>query len=287
MAQTGLDACAPALTIVIARHAAEAHEITRSRRRGACAAGSAMRVVAASMATMIVLGMLSGCTTALLGREDRAQVCRVAVVVPSEPYAPPPRESMFANPAGGAMGLWLGVLALLSGNPVGALHLAEKGAQCAAGSVSHPNAHADFQAIYRSASAQSLAQGIERELEALRGGRALTEASLGPKPDTIVEVASIVVGLDCACENWKYGIAVTWRVKRADGGGIMAETTTRCQHATNRNVDDWFAHPEDGRSEFEQVLGLIGKRIAAELTADRKSKGCVASRLKSGEIVLE
>jgi len=185
------------------------------------------------------------------------------------------------------MGVGLGVLAVLTGNPVGALYVAENGAQCAAGSVSHPNAPADFQAIYRSASAQSLAQGMERELDALSGGCAPTEASLGPKPDTIVEVASISVGLDCAYENWTYGIAVTWRVKRADGGGILAETRTACGFVANRGVDDWLAHPEEGRAEFEQVLGLIGKRMADELTADHKIKGCVASRLKSGEVVLE
>ena len=249
-----------------------------------------MRVFAGSMTAIIALGVLSGCATALLGREDRAQICTVAVVVPSDPYEA--RENVLANPAGGVTGTGLGALALVAAyaNPFMifvAPMVVGHGMQCAAGSMSHPNAHADFQAVYRSASAQSLALGMERELEALRGGCAQTDASRVLKPDTVVEVQSISVMPGCAYGDWLYVVKVTWRVKRADSGAILAETKTECQHATNRDVVDWFAHPEEGRVEFEQVLGLIGKRMADELIADDKIERCVASRLKSGEIVLE
>jgi hypothetical protein len=264
--------------------------IARSRRHGACAAGSVMRVVAGSTATIIALGVLSGCATALLGREERAQVCRTAVVMPSDPYTP--QENPLANPAGGVAGAGLGALSLVAAfaNPFMLLvtpMVVGHGMQCAAGSVSHPNAHADFQTIYRPVSAQALAAGMERELEALRDRCMPAETPAGPRPDTIVEVAGIGVMPGCAYEDWIYVIDVKWRARRADGGAILAETTTRCQHFTNRGVDDWFAHPEEGRVEFEQVLRAIGKRLADELTADHKLERCFSRTLKGGEIVLE
>jgi len=91
----------------------------------------------------------------------------------------------------------------------------------------------------------------------------------------------------CAYEDWTYAVSVTWRVKRADSGAILAETKTECRHATNRDVDDWFAHPEEGRVEFEQVLGAIGKRMAEELTADHKFERCFSRTLKGSEVVLD
>ena len=102
-----------------------------------------------------------------------------------------------------------------------------------------------------------------------------------------MEVASICVVPGCAYEDWTYAISVTWRVKRADGGGTLAETKTECRHVTNRNVDDWFAHPAEARVEFEQVLGVIGKRMADELTADHKLEVCISRTRKGGEIVLD
>jgi hypothetical protein len=264
--------------------------IARSRHHGACVVGSAMRAAAGTMAALVALGLLSGCATALLGREDRAQVCRVAVVVPSDPYVP--RENVLANPAGGVTGTGLGALALVAAyaNPFMifvAPMVVGHGMQCAAGSMSHPNAHADFQAIYRAAGAQALALGMERELEAVRGSCMPTESARVPKPDTVVEVASIGVMPGCAYGDWMYAVSVTWRVKRADSGGILAETMTECSHATNRDVDDWFAHSKEGRVEFEQVLRAIGKRMADELTADHKLERCSSRTLKGGEIGLD
>jgi len=108
-----------------------------------------------------------------------------------------------------------------------------------------------------------------------------------PKQDIVAAVASVGAMPGCAYEDWTYVINVAWRVKRADGGGILAETTTRCQHFTNRGVDDWFAHSEAGRAEFEQALRAIGKRMADELAADQKMGRCFARRLKGGQIVLD
>lgn len=91
----------------------------------------------------------------------------------------------------------------------------------------------------------------------------------------------------CAYEDWTYAVSVTWRVKRTDSGAILAETKTECRHTTNRDVDDWFAHPEEGRVEFEQVLGAIGKRMADELTADHEFERCFSRTLKGSEVVLD
>ncbi len=161
------------------------------------------------------------------------------------------------------------------------------GAACGAASVTHPNADADFQAIFRGANRGVLSEALETALNAPRAGCApVAAAGTSAAPaDTVIEIEGIDVTPGCTYGDWDYAVSVQWRAIRAADRVVLVTATTQCRESTNREVDEWFADSAGARSEIERVLALTGQRIAAELLAPTKpERRCSLHTLNTGVI---
>jgi hypothetical protein len=244
-----------------------------------------MRAAGTAAAALLAMGLLSACTSALLTPEDRGRICRVAIQESPESLAF--RANPLANPVGGpVIGTGVGLVTMFTPYFFVAPVIAVHGAACGAGSVIHPNAEADFQAIFRSAGRCVLGQALEAALRAPRAGCAPASGGLSAAaPDTVIEIEGIDVESGCAYGDWDYVVSVKWRATRATDRTLLVAAKTQCRERTNREVDAWFADPVQARLEIERVLALTGQRIAAELLAPKKLEpACVLHTLNTGAI---
>lgn len=229
-----------------------------------------MNVGAKFAVVLLPVCILSACATALLAPDDRKQVCEVRVdeLFGSPLLVPNP----LSNPAGALVGAGAGAVAGIGPGmifvvPIGAVVGAAYGAACGAASLGHPDAEANFQKILQSAEAGRLKRAMEAEVNAPRAGcvRSPADPPAPVGPDTVIEVRKLEVTFGCLFGNQEYSIAVDWKVTSATGGRVLAETTTRCSEKSSRDVDEWFAAPEQAKAEVEHALGKVGQRMAAEL----------------------
>lgn len=263
---------------------------TRQRRPQAEVSSHAVLVAAVSA---LALALLPGCATRSLSRSDREQVCRIDVEVKCSQatFVPNP----LSTGAGAVVGAGGGAIAgLFSPFPPAALLLAPLGvlvgggygASCAAASLKHPSANADFEQILGAADFGLLKRSLEVELKAPRAecARAVVDSSASSKPDAVVEVVQVEAEMACLLDNQKYSIAVQWRAVSAKTGITLAEARTQCWLSSFRGVDAWFADPAHAREEIERLLGKVGQRIALELFGQATSQRCSYLLREDGEL---
>jgi len=226
-------------------------------------------------ATVAVTAVLLGaCARPYLAPDERKYVCHVAV---DEQFGVPAlRPNPFSNPAGGLAGAGAGALTGLQGGalliftvPIGAAIGAAAGAVCAAASLNHPTADADFARLLQAADVSSLKRTLVTELNAPRAecARAGADPASRTDPDAVVEIQKIEAGMACLLGQQEYWVAVQWRTRAVKTGKEFNWTTTKCVQTSIHSVDDWFANPDRARAEIEGVLAGAGRRIAAELLA--------------------
>jgi hypothetical protein len=239
----------------------------------------------------LTMGFLGACAGPMLDTYERKHVCHVAVEPKFVSVGFHPHE--FSNPGGGLAGTATGALAGLSGGylaiftiPLGAALGAAAGTACALANESHPNAHAEFELILRTADAGSLARGLEAGLEAPRAGCAPQhpDASGPTPPDTLVEIEQVDVTMGCAFGRQVYDVAVKWRVTSAITKRELVETTTHCFQQSTYDVDSWLADPDRSRIEIERVLERTGRRMAVRLLAESSPLECKFRSAASGAI---
>jgi len=262
---------------------------TRQRRPKA---EMSSHVVLFAAVSALALALLPGCATQSLSTSDRAQVCRIDVEVKCSQatFVPNP----LSTGAGALVGAGTGAIAGVSGFPPAALLLAPLGvlfggaygANCAAASLKHPSANADFERILGAADFALLKRSLAVELNAPRAecARAVVDSDASSKPDAVVQVEQVEAQMDCLLDNQKYSIAVQWRAVSAKTGSTLAEAKTQCWLSSFRGVDAWFADPAYARAEIERLLGKVGQRIALELFGQAPSQRCSYLSREDGEL---
>jgi hypothetical protein len=243
---------------------------------------------------MLAAGSVSACMRGLLVPEDRTHVCQVAVEDKSD--SPVFHANPLSSPAGGLVGAGEGALGgLLYGGgslltlitlPIGAVIGAAGGTACAAASLNHPTAEADFEMLLQAASRGALRDALEADSSAPRPAcRSTTgDASAVTAVDTIVEIEKIDAGMACAFGKQEYWISVKWRAMTATTHRVLGETTTRCSQTSFLDVDEWFADPDQALVEIERVLAATGRRMARQLVSSGGPLECKFRSTMSGEI---
>ncbi len=220
--------------------------------------------------------VLSACTPGILTREDRAKVCRVAVV--EEPGAFVFRPNPYFDPVGGPVrgagtGALIGAAALFMPLYAPAAVVAVgMGIECGAASSEHPNAERDFRQIFETADKAALKDALAAELRVrLAACRTRGEDVSGADTyDTVVHIDRVEYAMQCSRERETYSIAVKWRATTAAGGRVLRAGTTNDLQRSPRDVDAWAADAAAARAEVERALADTGRRIAAGfLDADR------------------
>lgn len=252
------------------------------------------RLALAAMATATMC-LLAACASPLLSPDDRKQTCAFAV---DRKFASP---TFHANPlssaAGGMVGAGVGAgqgvfagggsLAAIVTVPLGALIGAGYGTTCAAASLSHPTADADFERLLQAADYGVLTRALEADLNAGRAECSYTATDAFPKPapDAVVAIEKIDAGMGCLYGQQDYWIAVEWRTTRVKTWTEINWTTTKCDQVSFRTVDDWFGSPDQARAEIERVLARTGQRMAMELLGQHTLTECKLRSREDGEIV--
>lgn len=232
----------------------------------------------------IVGFLLSACASTTISPEDRKLVCRASVEGPFG--APVVQPHPLSNPAGAAGGAGAGAL---EGAATGAISGAMQGigaalgvgagmivylplglvagALCAAGSLQHPTASADFERILRAADMGVLTRALEAELNAPRSecAHAATDDSVKAAPDAVVHIENITATMGCLYGSQEYSISVGWHATVASTGRVLKHARSGLSKRSRRSVDDWFAHADQAREEIEGVLATVGKQIAIDL----------------------
>jgi len=243
-------------------------------------------------ATLLALGFLSACASPLLAPDDRGHVCQVAVdeKFGSNIFHPNPLR----NPAGVAGGAAAGALAGLIGGPMLFIAVpafatmgAVAGAACGAASLIHPDAEADFERILKAADSGSLKRALQVDLSAPRAGcgRWQLDDSAAAAPDTVIEIESIQVGMNCVSEEQDYTVTVKWRVVTATTHKsllLRGDATTMCRQESSRDVDAWLADKDQARLEIERVLAKTGQPMAAELLSPISPRELSACQFRLG-----
>jgi len=239
----------------------------------------AMRRSAIVGTMLLALGGISACTPTLLDSGERETICRVvveeqfaAVDVQANPVANPAGGALFG--AGSAALIALGVVAL---NPIaviqGAVGVAA-GLGCGAAGAAHPNAETDFRKIVVMADPGALKGVLEAAFVAPRPAcRNVSEGAIAP-PDTVIQVESVVLTMGCPAGRQAYNITVKWRAMSATSRKVLAESTTRCEQVSAKDIDTWSADADHARAEVNGALARTGQRIAAELLGADKWAPC-------------
>lgn len=260
-----------------------------------------MRTFHRMQATLLAIGILSACTPAMLSRDDRKDVCQVAVLASPGFESPLFEPSPFSQTDGGVVGAMAAgagwgafagtvgfpiIPAWIVTGPIGALYGAAYGAECVAAGRSHPNAEGDFKELFLKTYPGSLKEGLETDLSAPREGCPGAQAGTAPaiSPDTIIEIQEVKFGMGCAFEKQTYWVHVKWRALTAMNKRVLGETETLCFQTSFWEVDDWFADPERARAEIDGMLNMVGKRMAGLLLSEGESPVCQLQSNKNGEI---
>lgn len=238
-------------------------------------------------------GLLSACTPSVLVPDGDKHVCRVTVVekfgpivlLPNPLSGPSGGAAMGVDESGASIAFRSGISAAGLFAPFIAIGGAVNGAACAAASLSHPSAEADFDKVLRSADAGSMKRALVASLDTAWAGPGCARAvASGAATDITVEIEKIVVMMGCAYGAQGYWIDVAWRSMATTGRQLQSAPTTFCEFRSDRDVDAWFADPDQARSEIEQVMARVGHQMAATLVHGDSSSSCSLRVGQAGEI---
>jgi outer membrane lipoprotein SlyB len=223
------------------------------------------------LATVVPM-LLTGCVTAYISAEGRKEACQVAVVEKyGRPEFQPNSLSGGAGPAAGAgkgalMGLQAGGgLGSIFLAPIGAVMGAAYGTACTVASAQHPTAEADFERFLREADSGLLKRTLE---ERLKAPRSECTRPASASPDALVEIEKVEAGMSCLMGRQEFWLAVKWRTVTTKAGRELNKATTRLEHKSSREVDDWFAHPMEARSEIELLMTRLAHIMANEFVTE-------------------
>jgi hypothetical protein len=245
--------------------------------------------------TAVLIGLLAACAHPLLTPDERKQVCQG--IVDEKFGAPVFQPNVFSSPAGGLVGAGTGALAGLQASggtfaalvtvPIGAAIGAVGGTACAAASMAHSTADADFADLLRAADAGALTRTVESTLNAPRAdcSPAPGAGANTTEPDSVIEIEKIHAGMGCLLGRMEYWVAVDWRTVSLRSWKVLNSTATRCTVTSFRDVDAWFAHRGRAQAEIEGVLAAIGRRMVLQLLAeDVYSVECKLASDEAGEV---
>lgn len=246
-----------------------------------------MRAHAAVVIALVASSVLCGCQTALVRKTDQDALCGASVVAAPDlvTFKPNPLADPVAGPA---LGTGMGALAAIAAIAMPVYLFAVpaavgKGIACGQGALTHPTADADFRRIFSSADIDTLRRSLAEEIDRPRDACRVPPENRSARAATIV-IERVETMPGCPAGDWTYGVAVSWRVKRADGSDLVPLRQRGCGEATFRDVDVWFADPELGRTEIEEVLAATGKRIASDLLSDDPPDPRCAFSTLSGKV---
>lgn len=238
------------------------------------------------------LALLAGCAPmSSLGPSDRAQLCRIEVDarLPQPVFVANPLSTESGAASGFASGVLLGLAtgpAAIVGVPFYAIFGASAGAACAEGASRYPSANADFERILGTANIGVLKQAVEFELAEGRAEcrPATADTPASARPDAIVEIEKIELGMACLHGKQEYAIAVQWRVVGTKSGRVRAASKTVCSVTSFRSVGDWFADPDYAQAEIERLFEKTGRRVAVSLLGPVTPGRCVYRSREDGQL---
>lgn len=233
-------------------------------------------------------GLLPACVGPSLAPEDRQRHCRAAVEerFGAAEFRPNPLSRADGALTGAAEAAGFGIL---GGNVLVALLLAPagalKGTACAAGSLAHPTADADFERALRAADAGVLMRALAESLDAPRAecDDVRHAAPATAAPETFVGIDRIAVGMGCLFGRQTYTIDVEWRATRARTGEVLAQGGSTCGVTSFRGIDEWFAKPEQARDEIERALAATGRHVALQIVGAGANLPCMLETSPSDE----
>ncbi len=243
-----------------------------------------IRVAPALLAGVLAL---TGCASRSLSPDDLQWTCRFGIE--QKVSSPAFKVNPLSNVAGGIVGAGLGAGLLFPiGIPLGAIG----GSACAAGSLAHPTADADFTRLVGEADFAAFQRALDERLHASRDACRSADpvAALRSSNDATVTVDTATAGMGCLYGHHQYWLAMKWHVTDARTGRELASSTTACVMRSWRTVDDWFADPAYAKKEIERLMAGTGTAVGSTVlgvAGTRAGSICEFTSHESGELEME
>jgi len=244
------------------------------------AGGCAFRRIALGIVAGALIA-LSGCTPPLLVRSDQYGFCTIGVTenfdgakpLFGQPIGAPlgPVETIAAIAAdAGLQAAFVFPPALLAVLPALALVIVEhQDVRDGAPPVEAFVADADVHYLAKAVSATVAAKHPDA---ACRAGAAV--ASQDGKPDAVVEIDAVEIGLRNSMGTATLFTVVHWRMVGGANKRKLAAATTTCKFESAVESDGWLAPSARTRAEIERVLATTGENIAEQLFTFKARSPC-------------